>query len=168
VAFAAGLHLGWIDRSEAGFRSFGLMKKFTGLVCMAVAVYLIGTWLNADSGIAWQPYSDELMQEAQKSNKPVIMDFSATWCPPCRKLKDVTFSDPEVVKQGRKFVALEVDLTRVDPHRQKLVKDFSIKGVPTVVFLDGQGRERTDLRLEGFVPPDEFSTKIEQLVGSGS
>jgi thiol:disulfide interchange protein DsbD len=168
VAFAAGLHLGWIDRSEAGFKSFGLMKKIAGLACIAIAGYLIGTSLNADSGIAWQPYSDELMQEAQKSNKPVIMDFSATWCPPCRKLKDVTFSDPEVVKQARKFVALEVDLTRVDPLRQKLVKDFSIKGVPTIVFLDGQGRERTDLRLESFVPPDEFSMKIQQLVGSGS
>lgn len=168
VAFAAGLHLGWIDRSEAEVKSFGLMKKISGLICIAVAGYLIGTSLNTGSGIAWQPYSDELMQEAQKSNKPVIMDFSAAWCQPCRKLKDLTFTDPEVVRQARKFVSLEVDLTRVNPSRQKLVQDFSVKGVPTIVFLDGQGRERTDLRFEGFISSDNFLKRMEQLIGTGS
>ena len=48
----------------------------------------------------------------------------------------------------RDFVMVKVDLTqKSNPVHQRLLSQYAIKGVPTVVFLDGQGNECQNLRL---------------------
>jgi thiol:disulfide interchange protein DsbD len=135
----------------------------TGLV---IVTYLIGSWWVLGPGVTWELYSDELMFRAQELNKPVILDFSAAWCAPCRELDDVTFRDPEIVKRAeRDFVMVKVDLTRKgEPVHQRLVRQYEVKGVPTVVFLDSRGQERPDLRLVDFLPADPFLGRMTQLV----
>ena len=164
VALAAGLHLGWIDSTEGGFRAFRVVRNVVGVAGLIVGVFLIGSWLKVGPGVPWQPYSDEVMEQARKSNKPVIVDFSATWCTPCRELDDITFRDPQVVKQAQdNFIMVKVDLTtKGNPLYEKLVAQYVIKGVPTVVFFDAHGRERTDLRLVDFVPADQFLSRMSQ------
>ncbi|MBI4965262.1 MAG: thioredoxin family protein [Desulfomonile tiedjei] len=173
VALAAGLHLGWIASTHAGFKAFGVVRNVVGVTGLVVGVFLIGSLLKVGPGVSWQPYSDEVMEQARKSHKPVIVDFSAAWCTPCRELEDITFRDPGVVKQAQdNFVMVKVDLTtNGNPSYEKLVTKHAVKGVPTVVFFDGQGRERNDLRLNGFIPADQFlsrMTEARQSSESGS
>ena len=166
VGLAAGLHLGWLDRTTARFRAFGWLKSGAGVTGLVIVTYLIGSWWVLGPGVTWQLYSDELMFRAQELNKPVILDFSAAWCAPCRELDDVTFRDPEIVKRAeRDFVMVKVDLTRKgEPVHQRLVRQYEVKGVPTVVFLDSRGQERPDLRLVDFLPADPFLGRMTQLV----
>ena len=81
-----------------------------------------------------------------------------------------TFHHPEVVKRAeRHFTLIKVDVTKGgDPLYERLLKQYTIRGVPTVVFLDAQGRERVDLRLVDFMPPDRFLNHIGGLIGGGT
>ena len=165
VALAAALHLGWIDRTRAGFRAFEWLRVAAVTVGLVMATILIGSWLLRGPGVSWQPYTESLLLEARQLKKPVILDFYADWCAPCRELDNVTFHDSEIVKQAENnFIMIKVDLTRKgNPVYEDLLRQYNVKGVPTIVFLDRQGNERSGLRLVDFVPSDQFLVHMAEI-----
>jgi thiol:disulfide interchange protein DsbD len=110
-------------------------------------------------GVNWQSYSDQIIANAVKHHKPVIIDFSAAWCASCRELDEVTFHNPDIVRLSKSDVIMvKVDLTRKgNPLHERLVKHFEIKGV------DPSGKERRDLRLVDFLPPDKFLIRMAEI-----
>jgi thioredoxin 1 len=73
-------------------------------------------------------------REVLQSDVPVVLDFWAEWCPPCRALAP-TFDALAEQYAGRvRFLKLNVDENQQVPQR------YGIKGIPTLVFFDG-GRE---------------------------
>jgi thiol:disulfide interchange protein DsbD len=164
VALAAGLHLCWINRSRAAFRAFDWMKTGAGIIGLVVAAYMIGSLVMQGPDVQWHSYSDQLLSKAVENQKPVIIDFTATWCAPCRELDEVTFHDREVVKQAEQdFIMIKVDLTRKgSADNERLLQKYDVKGVPTIVFLDRKGKERLDLRLVDFLPPDQFLVRMAE------
>ncbi len=169
VALAAGLHLGWIDKSQANFRAFPWLKSGAGITCLVLATFLVASWAMQGPGVTWKPYSEEILKEAQNLKKLVIIDFYATWCTPCLEIEEVTLHDPLVVKQAESdFVMIKVDVTKGGtPLHERLLAQYEVKGVPTIVFLDTCGKERRDLRLVDYFPPDQFLGRMAELKRSG-
>jgi thioredoxin:protein disulfide reductase len=166
VALAAAVHLAWVDRSTASFRSFPWIKNGVGMAGLLLAVLLVGSWAMRGTGVDWQPYSDALLEQAREQGKPVIIDFYATWCAPCRELESVTLHHPEVVERARDMVMIKVDVTRGgNPLHEHLLRYHRVRGVPTIIFIDAQGQERSELRLVDFLAPEDFVKLMDQLSG---
>lgn len=166
VAVAAGLHLGWFDNSEAKSRAFTWLKAFVGTACLVAATIWAMTWVMRGPGVDWHDYTEEVLQQAVAQGKPVIIDFYADWCAPCREFEELTFHNDQVVAQaGDKFVMIKVDVTTGgNPFHEELLRNYEVKGVPTIVFLDAEGKERTDLRLVDYFPPESFLGHMAEVV----
>ena len=164
VLVAAGIHIGWWDKTQADSRRFGTIKKVAGIL-LIVAALLMGSGIrHVREGISWQPYKEDLLIQTRNEGKPVMIDFYAEWCIPCREMDKSTFKGSSVQELANHLVAIRVDLTRKSPIHEKLVKRFEIRGVPTIVFLTREGEEARDLRIESYVGPDALADKIRRLL----
>ncbi len=165
VLVASAAHLAWLDRNTAAFRAFSWIKTAAGALSFALAAFLITTLLMRGPGVTWTDYSDEVLKEAARLKRPAMIDFYAAWCAPCRELDESTFHDPAVVKQAQNgFVMIKVDVTKGgNPTHERLLQEYGIKGVPTIVFLNADGKECHDLRLLDFLPPDQRLDRMSRL-----
>ena len=110
--------------------------------------------------VKWTPYDAQTIAAASAAGKPVIIDFYADWCLPCKELDEKTFSDARVAAELDRFVRIKGDLTSPD---NKLAGQYHIIGVPTIVFLDASGQEIADARLSGFEPPEKFLQRLARV-----
>jgi len=164
ILVAAGLHLGWLDKSRSPMRAFPFIKKGVGviLICGAVISFLIVS--PNRPGVQWLPYDETVLAEAIQAKEPVILDFYADWCGPCVAMEKKVFNVPEVVELGKHFVTLRVDLTKKHPHQTELLKHYKIRGVPTVIFMNREGIEETDLRIESYVNSNDILKRMKMLI----
>lgn len=80
---------------------------------------------------------DNFEDEVLKSNVPVLADFNAEWCGPCRAMKpmleEIAKSDP-----GYKIVSIDID------DQDELAEDYEVSSIPClVVFRDGEEVNRS-------------------------
>jgi thiol:disulfide interchange protein DsbD len=143
-----------------GTRGRVMRLACASLLLIAGAAFAIPR--RAGSTVDWKKYDAATIASA--SGKPVIIDFYADWCIPCKELDEKTFSDPGVARDLDRFVRVKADLTNdADPAVQQLTKQYGIVGVPTVVFIGADGRENPAARLTGFEPPDRFAQRLQSV-----
>jgi thiol:disulfide interchange protein DsbD len=150
-----GVYLGFAERTGNDRPMFRRVKWAVGALAVVGGVAMLAT--EPKTKLDWQSYQPEKLAAAKAAGQRVVMDFYADWCIPCHELDRRTFSHPDVIAALAGHVKLKVDLTRMDsPESQALVEQYRIQGVPTVIFLDANGRERPAARVLGFLSPQEF------------
>lgn len=141
-----------------------LARAFVGIggaLLLAGAVHFAPTPKAPEAALAFAAYDEGRIGAA---GKPAMIDFSADWCAPCHELEDITFADARVRAALNGRALFKADMTRQDsPAAQALASKFQILGMPTIVFLDANGKEIPDSRLVGFEPPDDFLKRLERL-----
>jgi len=164
---ACALYLIFWEAGRTKPSQFGWVLRAIGVGAAAVAV-IMALPKKIEAEIQWQPYSEQALADARREGKGVIIDTFADWCIPCKELDQATFTNAAVKKDAERFLTLKLDLTRSEAGSEtaKAKARFGIRGVPTVIFLDHQGKERSELRLEGFEKPALFLQNRMQKVAS--
>ena len=128
------------------------------ILMIGAAAFFAPRRAAAAAAPAWKPYA---ARSVARTGRAAVVDFAATWCIPCLELDEKTFSDPRVREALARRDLWKADMTRsAAPEVVALAEKYRILGVPTVLFLDADGREREELRLVGFEGPDEFLKRL--------
>ncbi|MBI4516118.1 MAG: thioredoxin fold domain-containing protein [Deltaproteobacteria bacterium] len=149
----AGIYLGFVDPCGRALPVFRQLKQAVGLTAIALALWL-GWPPPAESAIAWRQLDSAVLQTARAGNRPVVLDFGAEWCLPCRDMARTTFVDRQVVQAAARFEMVHADVTEENEQNQALLEQFDVRGVPTLLVFDAGGKEVA--RMVGYTSAEEL------------
>ncbi len=95
--------------------------------------------------------------EVIKSEKPVVVDFWAPWCGPCRMLAPVTEKLADDYNGQVKFCKINVD------ENPAIATRYQVMSIPTLLFF--KGGEQKD-KAVGAIPETLLKTKVEALISN--
>ena len=96
-------------------------------------------------------------QQVLKSDVPVLVDFWAAWCQPCRQLAPIVESVAERYQGKAKVVKLNVDDSNQTAMR------YGVRGIPTLIlFKDGNESDR----VVGTTSKENISKMIDRALGA--
>ncbi|RMG70820.1 MAG: DUF255 domain-containing protein [Nitrospirae bacterium] len=164
--FISGTWLIVFDRSGINARGFHIIKSIVAILMIVVATWsFVSSRTSHKEEIQWRQYSEGLLQQARADSKPVVIDFYADWCIPCKELDSITYANQSVIQYDGRVIFVKVDLTNdKSPFVQRIKKKYHIKGVPTVVFIGKDGKEIEHLRLIGFEGPEGFIKRLDEAL----
>ncbi len=123
-----------------------------------------GQSVAAQEKIDWVMGEEEGLRQAKSSGKVAMIDFYASWCAACMEFEKLTYTDPEVIKESKRFVNIKIDCTNSnEPKIKQLWDKYGVVGLPTIVFVGRNGNVLKDKTITGFINPKGFLRIIKSL-----
>ncbi len=131
---------------------------------MRGAALLLALALAAGCSKSEPPAFTAALAQAQRDQKPLLVDFSTSWCEPCKRLETETWAAPRV----REWFASHAHKLVIDADAEPaLAQRFRVGAFPTMVFLAPDGHELG--RIVGFLDAERFIVEAEAaLAGDDS
>lgn len=110
---------------------------------------------NGDTGAENAAVSNQksvVLHQMVSNGKPSIVDFTASWCGPCQRMKPIFYSLADDFKDEYNFISIDID------ENPELANKYQVQAVPTFVFLDADGNEGN--RITGMISKEEFRDEL--------
>ena len=113
-----------------------------------------------DGGIQWREWGPEAFAEAERLNRPVLLNLTAVWCQSCRMMDQTTYAEPDLVALiNQSLLPVRADADKL-PHVQDR---YTAGGWPTNAFLTPTGEV---LWAGTFVPPEQFHSVAASVLSA--
>lgn len=149
------------------------VRRVLGVILLFPAAFYMGSlfrWGGEPAlgprdkpGMEWLDSERDALRFAAETGRPVMVEFTANWCPPCRALDRKLFARDDIVQMSYRLVPLRVDATIETREVRRLINKYGVMGWPTVVFLDPSGRLYRDLRV-GDYDPDAIERGMREAI----
>ena len=110
------------------------------------------------AGTGVQEVNDSSFEkEVLQSQQPVLVDFWAAWCGPCKALSPIVDEVATEFSGKLKVMKMDVDQNSATPMR------YGIRGIPALlIFKDGKLADQ----IVGYVPKDTIAKSVTKVVAS--
>ncbi len=89
--------------------------------------------------IHWMTDIEAAKVLAKEEDKPIMVDFTATWCPPCNMMEDSTFNQQKVIQRAQHFINVRINVDK----QKEVAEQYSANarkyggiGIPNILFMD--------------------------------
>ncbi len=146
-----------------GLKSRMVCRLGVGLSLVFATNSFLATVAAEEAPANWQSDFQAAQELAKEQQRPLLVAITASWCGPCRQMRQLTFTD-ERIKQlvETKLVAVAVDAD----HYPSVVSSLGISAYPTTIFFDAAGNRRKT--WTGFQHAQQFAAELETLLGTAA
>lgn len=110
-----------------------MKKLLLILICLPIAGF------GQSQEIIWEQNLDSALNLASLSNKIIMIEFMAEWCPPCKRMEKETFSNESVINKSNEFIFVKVDVDKnqdIAKEYKRNAKKYGGIGIPNILFID--------------------------------